>query len=114
MHRRGVVPSFVNETATTDIYPLSLHDALPIAIGHPTRRRDRLDPRTLGEGDRAAVGRGGAEGRTPVVRAQLSRACRLILDCYHDLRGVGPSDGAEGRRRHLLLDVLGSAAHVRI
>src|SRR2546423_15457317 len=26
---------FFNDTATTEIYPLSLHDALPICIRHP-------------------------------------------------------------------------------
>src|SRR3712207_8241231 len=37
---------FFNDTATTEIYPLSLHDALPICQPeHPCRRRgDDLDP----------------------------------------------------------------------
>jgi len=26
---------FFNDTATTEIYTLSLHDALPISLGHP-------------------------------------------------------------------------------
>src|SRR3982750_4997620 len=29
---------FFNDTATTEIYTLSLHDALPISIGRPRRR----------------------------------------------------------------------------
>src|SRR5260370_1190995 len=29
-HPRGALPFFFNDTATTEIYPLSLHDALPI------------------------------------------------------------------------------------
>src|SRR2546430_6934411 len=34
---------FFNDTATTEIYTLSLHDALPICVGRraPTRRRGR-------------------------------------------------------------------------
>src|SRR3712207_9353054 len=31
---------FFNETATTEIYTLSLHDALPISIGQELRRGD--------------------------------------------------------------------------
>src|SRR5260221_12838809 len=33
---------FFNDTATTEIYTLSLHDALPICRGGPPRRRSRL------------------------------------------------------------------------
>src|SRR5690349_23811086 len=34
---------FFNDTATTDIYTLSLHDALPIFHAVPQRRRDRIE-----------------------------------------------------------------------
>src|SRR3989442_10920025 len=33
---------FFNDTATTEIYTLSLHDALPICDGGARRRRDRV------------------------------------------------------------------------
>src|SRR3712207_6966261 len=50
---------FFNDTATTEIYTLSLHDALPIY--HPARRAHRA------AGDRplraGRVGRGGVAGR---------------------------------------------------
>src|SRR3712207_7321012 len=40
---------FFNDTATTEIYTLSLHDALPISRGRPVRaddpRAERPDPR---------------------------------------------------------------------
>src|SRR5256885_14807603 len=38
---------FFNDTATTEIYPLSLHDALPIwvGLGHLRRGDRRLEPR---------------------------------------------------------------------
>src|SRR3989442_3841628 len=45
---------FFNDTATTEIYPLSLHDALPICPrrphgrDQPAARRDRVRPLTLG------------------------------------------------------------------
>src|SRR5438067_3130715 len=32
---------FFNDTATTEIYTLSLHDALPISFAHPARARRR-------------------------------------------------------------------------
>src|SRR3989449_11425474 len=33
--RRRMRLFFFNDTATTEIYTLSLHDALPISLGHP-------------------------------------------------------------------------------
>src|ERR1051326_6574504 len=35
---------FFNDTATTEIYPLSLHDALPISVGGVNAYRSRLIP----------------------------------------------------------------------
>src|SRR5438045_6124343 len=35
---------FFNDTATTEIYTLSLHDALPIASGKPERSREWRSP----------------------------------------------------------------------
>src|SRR2546430_10784943 len=62
---------FFNDTATTEIYTLSLHDALPILI--PLRQKvgraavvgpDRLGPEWLAEARRGAPprGRAGVEG----------------------------------------------------
>src|SRR3712207_8354172 len=36
---------FFNDTATTEIYTLSLHDALPISARRPRRRAPRARPR---------------------------------------------------------------------
>src|ERR1043166_10228097 len=65
---------FVNDTATTEIYTLSLHDALPICRGYRSR------PRTAGCG----AGRGRTTHRseehtsgTPVTFRNL--VCRLLL-----------------------------------
>src|SRR5437763_6842384 len=54
---------FFNDTATTEIYTLSLHDALPIS------RRHR--PRPCGRGGRADDVR--SRGRRPRVRAGAAR-----------------------------------------
>src|SRR5256886_12281196 len=45
---------FFNDTATTEIYTLSLHDALPISICGPGRGRARCSPTRRGWGSRAA------------------------------------------------------------
>src|SRR3712207_9291314 len=48
---------FFNDTATTEIYTLSLHDALPISGESQLRRREVLRPRQGGElgGDAGAL-----------------------------------------------------------
>src|SRR3712207_8367329 len=58
-----VVLFFFNDTATTEIYTLSLHDALPIFDGpaegeHPRRdvRQRRLDVRLVVRGHATAAG----------------------------------------------------------
>src|SRR3989442_15504924 len=45
---------FFNDTATTEIYTLSLHDALPISVeaaaGHPPESSERAGPRDTSSG----------------------------------------------------------------
>src|SRR3712207_8797839 len=43
VHRINAFFFFFNDTATTEIYTLSLHDALPISRSHPARRAGALD-----------------------------------------------------------------------
>src|SRR5467141_5380910 len=69
---------FFNDTATTEIYTLSLHDALPIS------RAARHEP---GEHSQGARGRGrvrGREGRseehTSELQSHLNLVCRLLLE----------------------------------
>src|SRR5437773_8329090 len=82
---------FFNDTATTDIYTLSLHDALPIYPGRRLRR-GLPDPASR------RTGRGGGRGR-PVLppgrrrggdRPAPQRECRSEehtseLQSHHDL-----------------------------
>src|SRR3712207_7613652 len=87
---------FFNDTATTEIYTLSLHDALPIC-GHAITRGDRDDSHRLqrfGTQDEATGdGRGSAERtRRPDLVSQRSEehtselqsrqylVCRLLLE----------------------------------
>src|SRR5205807_10430955 len=62
---------FFNDPATTEIYTLSLHDALPISGADERRRRARLLQR------RSAAGRAGDPGRAP-ARGVLLRRDRAV------------------------------------
>src|SRR5687768_17896545 len=76
---------FFNDTATTEIYTLSLHDALPISMPEP------IDAAAITQG--REVGRHSAEGlvdwTTPISRSEehtselqsrLHLVCRLLLE----------------------------------
>src|SRR6266404_1069577 len=66
---------FFNDTATTEIYTLSLHDALPISLRHPARRatpgaRIRHQPHA---GARS-------EEHTSELQSLAYLVCRLLLE----------------------------------
>src|SRR3712207_7623014 len=85
---------FFNDTATTEIYTLSLHDALPIFaaqglyLGRPHRRRHPLhrgEPRppllllrALQRAARAVPGR--SEEHTSELQSRQYLVCRLLLE----------------------------------
>src|SRR5690606_41592167 len=80
-------------TATTDVYPLSLHDALPISDAPP--HREATVPRTLLRRDgRARIARradrgvraGLAAGRRTVARPAV---LRVLGACRGDATGAG-------------------------
>src|SRR5689334_25319199 len=70
---------FFNDTATTEIYTLSLHDALPICehdVGHVGARHARR-----GEpGVEAARGAVRSEEHTSELQSQFHLVCRLLLE----------------------------------
>src|SRR2546430_11917642 len=72
---------FFNDTATTEIYTLSLHDALPIyrgraGVGLPTpRAHDRLGG---GRHGRRSIAR--SEEHTSELQSQSNLVCRLLLE----------------------------------
>src|SRR3972149_12290387 len=71
---------FFNDTATTEIYTLSLHDALPICDGLPAVRRGPA---------RAGPGRAGhlrSEEHTSELQSQSNLVCRLLLEKKHTHR----------------------------
>src|SRR5439155_26770264 len=90
---------FFNDTATTEIYTLSLHDALPISGGAVTPsgsrlgkdqsppRHHRLHPPTRRQDGRhhsrhreADVGDGRSEEHTSELQSRGHLVCRLLLE----------------------------------
>src|SRR2546422_7024916 len=87
---------FFNDTATTEIYTLSLHDALPISsLGHPRSLRSwvqkarsksssrwRSKTRRIRKPERrsscANIGR--SEEHTSELQSRLHLVCRLLLE----------------------------------
>src|SRR3989304_10250298 len=64
---------FFNDTATTEIYTLSLHDALPIY------RREPSDDRADGKEDRDED-QPRSEEHTSELQSRLHLVCRLLLE----------------------------------
>src|SRR2546430_7718024 len=70
---------FFNDTATTEIYTLSLHDALPISIsGLRERRIISGPPRANSTAAVAMVVR--SEEHTSELQSQSNLVCRLLLE----------------------------------
>src|SRR4029434_11357847 len=65
---------FFNDTATTEIYTLSLHDALPISHTHTHTFKHTVKERgKLFEGTRS-------EEHTSELQSHLNLVCRLLLE----------------------------------
>src|SRR2546422_8378125 len=81
---------FFNDTATTEIYTLSLHDALPIWIHGEQRRRRLVVGDELVDADHdaplvldlalPAVRRLRSEEHTSELQSRLHLVCRLLLE----------------------------------
>src|SRR2546428_3073454 len=69
---------FFNDTATTEIYTLSLHDALPISLREPRHRL--LGPahaRVCTRGDHTSAR---SEEHTSELQSRSDLVCRLLLE----------------------------------
>src|SRR5260370_14655266 len=74
---------FFNDTATTEIYTLSLHDALPILQLKPrARKRAAISPRAsmLAAAARALGLSRRSEEHTSELQSHLNLVCRLLLE----------------------------------
>src|SRR2546422_4357398 len=67
---------FFNDTATTEIYTLSLHDALPISTATPPRPRPPRRPPPV----RPVSPRPRSEEHTSELQSRLHLVCRLLLE----------------------------------
>src|SRR5258707_2275529 len=71
---------FFNDTATTEIYTLSLHDALPISIV-VDEEKHAMDVVVDEENLAIAIGRGGrSEEHTSELQSRQYLVCRLLLE----------------------------------
>src|SRR5438874_7495726 len=79
-------PFFCNDTAPTELYTLSLHDALPIWLGFSPAPPDQgPGPRPLRRAARrrtstAAAGWGRSEEHTSELQSRRDLVCRLLLE----------------------------------
>src|SRR5689334_24493904 len=80
----SVIPSFFffNDTATTEIYTLSLHDALPISMNAPPQQ---LAPGEHGAREILALQPADqhdarSEEHTSELQSQFHLVCRLLLE----------------------------------
>src|SRR2546422_3417812 len=88
---------FFNDTATTEIYTLSLHDALPISQGRGIHRLCRRE-RRRSAGDAAPR----SEEHTSELQSRLHLVCRLLLEKKKKTarpRAAPTCDRAAGLRR---------------
>src|SRR2546430_10054575 len=95
MNRRPSVSPvffFFNDTATTEIYTLSLHDALPILLPDPVERvlahvleGERRDPARRVAGPNLPRGRDGHIRPGPTAHARLGVLLMIVGQHPHDL-----------------------------
>src|SRR5688572_32208347 len=69
---------FFNDTATTEIYTLSLHDALPISTAPPRSATVRASSRRSASRNRRPSCR--SEEHTSELQSQSNLVCRLLLE----------------------------------
>src|SRR5256885_2056100 len=109
---------FFNDTATTEIYTLSLHDALPIS---PRRIPDRMQPFELGAPsfpcteafECTAPRKSRSEEHTSELQSPCNLVCRLLLEKKNGMRecsslndryGLDAPSASTWKPRLILLD----------
>src|SRR3989454_6772313 len=102
---------FFNDTATTEIYTLSLHDALPISSRDPPRRLRGPchGGATGGEGRWRRAEASRSEEHTSELQSPCNLVCRLLLEKKKKYRNRKSS---EPRNRVRLATVRSSADRV--
>src|SRR2546422_6641301 len=75
---------FFNDTATTEIYTLSLHDALPISEGEDDRDHWVRQPGPCARAEPEGQRHGRSEEHTSELQSRLHLVCRLLLEKKKD------------------------------
>src|SRR2546430_3439114 len=99
---------FFNDTATTEIYTLSLHDALPIyprdgLRQHQAQLRDRQQDRRRGRHDDRS------EEHTSELQSQSNLVCRLLLEKKKKNASHRPTQTLNARKNTVVYSELTSA-----
>src|SRR5687768_18512562 len=71
---------FFNDTATTEIYTLSLHDALPISCRKPSRKSPAVAPGSTSADAPSRSRSTRSEEHTSELQSRLHLVCRLLLE----------------------------------
>src|SRR6266481_9731841 len=80
----GLFSFSFNDTATTEIYTLSLHDALPISVSSPRARA----PRMVAMASTSLAGIDcRSEEHTSELQSQFHLVCRLLLEKKKNAHG---------------------------
>src|SRR2546430_6008244 len=94
MFGNGRVFFFFNDTATTEIYTLSLHDALPISRWSWPRRGSGCCPRprcsTTWGGASTSSSTARSEEHTSELQSQSNLVCRLLLEKKKNIENDRP------------------------
>src|SRR5260370_25202404 len=77
--RAAVFFFFFNDTATTEIYTLSLHDALPICMPPPPPAAEKAKPHHHHKKHAEPKGQR-SEEHTSELQSHLNLVCRLLLE----------------------------------
>src|SRR6201999_4681700 len=88
---------FFNDTATTEIYTLSLHDALPIFLAMVFHRRAGLSDRSVSLPSRIR-----SEEHTSELQSPRHLVCRLLLEKKNQNREKGGEDNGNPRAKERL------------
>src|ERR1041385_8632478 len=70
---------FFNDTPSTDIYPLSLHDSLPISCAAPTSAASRCATTAIASSASSRWATSRSEEHTSELQSRLHFVCRLLL-----------------------------------
>src|SRR2546430_5900491 len=90
---------FFNDTATTEIYTLSLHDALPISVKHDGKAVDAV-AQTSKQGFVYLFERvNRSEEHTSELQSQSNLVCRLLLEKKNKVHRAAPSSPDASARR---------------